>query len=524
MSVGLPPGAFAFDKSGMRPLPFVGTNVTGLAAWPGQTAQNALLAWGTFTGTGSTTYANLMVSTPDGSNTRVMVTETNSMMLPILLPLRWSQDGRRLFYSSEPSGLGGYILFDGFSSLYGLDVATGVTTTLIPKFKLGMICMDYLANDASMVVHHCGNKAITVLNLTNNQSSTIKPPAVITDAAALGSARFSPDHSRVAYALARHNPNDEKGWIAVSDGLGGESKLVFTGAPGEYLSVASWLDENTIIFQRPPVGSRVNTPGSIWSIRADGSDAHQLAEGHFLTLVESATGGQNDTGSTLPIAAPGADVQGVSIEWRQANGACQIARVGPDAVAVGPCGGPLAVSKYPDAQCAAAFTHYKQMYATFRTQTVAGSVVFTGTGATVATPSEQRMIAEFAQLVASEATAGRAGAADGMAIACHREGGIAGFCDDVIVRITGEVNATSCRGGKAQDLGMKWLNAAQLEQLFSWIDHLKGFSITHEGPVAPDELVIGMIFSGRGTTEPNDTDKQGIQSFAQQLRNEFTQP
>src|SRR5207244_1800573 len=42
MSVGLPPGAFAFDKSGMRPLDFMGTNVTGLAAWPGQTPQDTL--------------------------------------------------------------------------------------------------------------------------------------------------------------------------------------------------------------------------------------------------------------------------------------------------------------------------------------------------------------------------------------------------------------------------------------------------------------------------------------------------
>lgn len=63
------------------------------------------------------------------------------------------------------------------------------------------------------------------------------------------SARFSPDLTRVAFALAKRDPENEQGWVAVSDGLSGGSKLIVTGQPGEYFTIVGWLNADTLLLQ-----------------------------------------------------------------------------------------------------------------------------------------------------------------------------------------------------------------------------------------------------------------------------------
>jgi hypothetical protein len=172
--------------------------------------------------------------------------------------------------------------------------------------------------------------------------------------------------------------------------------------------------------------------------------------------------------------------------------------------------------KYANQERLDAYQHYVQTYAPFTAQTPAGSVIFTGTGSAVATPAEQRMIAEFAQLAALEAVGGQSGATHGVAIGWHREGGIAGFCDDVVVTVVGKAYATSCKGGTPKPLGTTWLSADEVKQMFDWVDRLKSFSIDQTDPAQADAMTIRMVFAGNGSAEPTDADKQAIQNFAQQ--------
>jgi len=76
-------------------------------------------------------------------------------------------------------------------------------------------------------------------------------------------ARCSPDGSRLAYALARNDPNDEQGWVAVSDGLNGTSKLVATSPAKDYFEVSAWLDAATIVLQS------ATPPQRVWIVRDD---------------------------------------------------------------------------------------------------------------------------------------------------------------------------------------------------------------------------------------------------------------
>ena len=77
----------------------------------------------------------------------------------------------------------------------------------------------------------------------------------------------------------------------------------------------------------------------------------------------------------------------------------------------------------------------QKIFSSFGASTPAGKVTFVGQGPVEATPVEQRMIAEWAYLVATEAKSGAASPSYGLG--WHREGGIAGFCDDMMVDAAG---------------------------------------------------------------------------------------
>jgi hypothetical protein len=127
------------------------------------------------------------------------------------------------------------------------------------------------------------------------------------------------------------------------------------------------------------------------------------------------------------------------------------------------------------------------------------------------------MIAEWARLVAQEAAFGRGGASWGFVLSWHREGGIAGFCDDLSVYITGEVYASSCQGEQPQNLGKRRLTPEELAQLYTWVDTLGAFEIEQRDPAQADAMTIRVLFSGVGSREADDSDKQGIQDWAAQL-------
>ena len=135
-----------------------------------------------------------------------------------------------------------------------------------------------------MAATHCNRKGISVVDLRNASSTAqlITPPTSI-DFLQLGSATFSPDSTRVAFAVARGNPENEKGWVLVSDGLSGTAKVVAQSADKEWYGVEAWPDANTILIQSSALGP--NQTGAVYMVHADGSNLTKLADGTFLTLL-----------------------------------------------------------------------------------------------------------------------------------------------------------------------------------------------------------------------------------------------
>ena len=183
------------------------------------------------------------------------------------------------------------ILFGGASSLYRIDLTSKQVTEIIPldlkKTQSPFICLDAFSVDYSVVADHCTPGVITVRSLDTGHSVTILPPTVVKDKRILGSARFSPDGSRLAFAGAKGNPDAEQGWLAVSDGLGSSSSLIITSQPGQYFTVLGWLNDSTLLVQtNTSMCGTAECSNGVWTVAVDGSSQNKVAEGTFISFVD----------------------------------------------------------------------------------------------------------------------------------------------------------------------------------------------------------------------------------------------
>jgi hypothetical protein len=281
---------------------------------------------------------------------------------------------------------------------------------------------------------------------------------------------------------------------------------------------------------------KVNWPDSCLGIQIAGVLCAQHVTPGYKIVLDSPAGQYEFhtdlVGAEIRLAAaPKVEIQNVAIDWQNSiAGVCQTTAISDDDVlSTGPCRQldvRMTTQLSPQLGQPDTLAYFVKTYASFDADTPAGRITFTGQGSTVATPAEQRMIAEWAQLVTQEASGGNIGASEGLLFAWHREGGLAGFCDDVSVYVTGAVSATSCKGGQARDLGQSRLTADQLKTVYSWLDQFKNFELdqTDGGtPATADALTTRMVFSGNGSQTAAAADQQAMQDFAAQLYAEFNQ-
>jgi hypothetical protein len=272
------PRAYAVDASGARPLEFISERTRTLTVWPGDGTLPPSIAWEDTDWQQSPPFSTLWLAPVDGVDV-VKVAELSTPEGNYLVPVRFSADGQRLYYSQEPSGLGGYILFDGYSSLFVYNQADNTSQELIP-FSTDFICIDDLSPDEQLVAHHCGAEGGTgIRNIQTGETTSISLPAeVASEVGSTGSARFSPDGRRLAFALARNNPDGEQGWVAVTDDLSGPSRIAATAPTGQYYTVPGWLDNNTLILQ-----TYGQTP-VVWLLGLDGTGWQR--DGTFLGMLD----------------------------------------------------------------------------------------------------------------------------------------------------------------------------------------------------------------------------------------------
>ncbi len=211
----------------------------------------------------------------------------------------------------------------------------------------------------------------------------------------------------------------------------------------------------------------------------------------------------------VPISPAPADVI-----WRSAAEApnCVEARFSPETLTYGPCDGtektvPLTGERNRPSQLVTLLMTYRP----FAAATPAGSVSFAGQGSFQATPAEQRMIAEWLAQVVTEAD-GEPGLAL-WGLSWHREGGLAGFCDELAIDATGYAEQLTCRGETPSVVAVRRLTADELAQFYIWLDALKPFEFARQDPATADALTVRYLFAGRGSREATDAEKEAIAQF-----------
>ncbi len=280
--------AIAVSPNEQHDLSFIQNPTLGLAIWRGGLGTQSLLAWGTLPNNSDRT-SSLIVSQIDGSNLETLLTTEAGSTNPVQLVAElWSADGQSLYFSKEPVGLGGYIPFAGASNLYKVDIKTKQVTEIIPQTSSpgAQTCLDAISGDYRFVADHCTQNVITVRDLQSGSTATIQVQAGFTDYRLIGSARFSPTGNRVAFALAKGNPDNEQGRIAVGDSSGGSSKLILTGDPGGYYTILGWLDDQTLLVQFNSINNP-NANSQVLTLSVDGSVINKVADGSLLTIIDN---------------------------------------------------------------------------------------------------------------------------------------------------------------------------------------------------------------------------------------------
>jgi hypothetical protein len=232
----------------------------------------------------------------------------------------------------------------------------------------------------------------------------------------------------------------------------------------------------------------------------------------------------DETGNIVRLAsAPSPQIGNPIISWQFTDTVCQAALIGDQGIAFGECNAPMIASQLTSEDRQADLEFFNEAFFPFQADTPAGKIIFTGKGTQKPTLAEKRMVAEWARLVYTEGLTGHSGASYGLSFAWHREGGFAGFCDDISVYLTGDINATSCKSGTATGLGRSRLDAAQLAQVYAWVDKFDNFEVSHsDGEDVPDSMTTYLTFSGAGNEQPTEEDKQAILEFAAGLYAGFT--
>ena len=268
--------------SGPQALEF--TRATSAPTGFAVSADESQIAWSKDDLQASPAFSELWVAGIDGSNARMVARNESKDGSPgflVMRPYQWTADGK-LLYEQQPVGIGGYILFAGLNSLYQYDPAANASNAIFPAGPTPNLCLAALfPGDLSRGVFTCfanEKNGLTFRSLPDGGLLQTVPP--VEDQGTAGSVVFSPDGTRLAYAVARNDPNQEHGQVVViPTDLSSAPKSIASVEPG-YFSVSGWANATQIVFQRYE-----NDQISVWKVNTDGSDAAKIADGQFVGLI-----------------------------------------------------------------------------------------------------------------------------------------------------------------------------------------------------------------------------------------------
>lgn len=223
--------------------------------------------------------SELWIANLDGSNARKIDEirpEENRDRWLLFRPYRWQPDGK-LLYATQPTGIGGYILYGNFNGMRLYDPASGSVTVLVSDEEQLGLDLDSISHDLRLA-SLTGN-GVRIRRLGSGVEVVLPPTAGLT---VCGDGQFSPSDQWVAYACGRNNPDDEAGQVLLAPVDGSLAPQVLFNDPANAPHVMGWVDEDTILIQ---TFSRFEYTGEVWRVQRDGTRLTRLSEGIFIGFV-----------------------------------------------------------------------------------------------------------------------------------------------------------------------------------------------------------------------------------------------
>lgn len=216
----------------------------------------------------------------------------------------------------------------------------------------------------------------------------------------------------------------------------------------------------------------------------------------------------NQSGSLVRLALrSGPSMPGPRLEV-QDDAVCPIMTL--DTATIHCSGGSSTATTSLSAARAEQLTHFQQTYSSFYFSTPAGFITFHGSGSQAATRAEARALAEWIRLSAAESNTQTS-------LSFNRQGGIAGFCDALQIERSGIAYVGSCNPDANSPLQNIYLNADQLELLYTWLDTLSEANYAHDDGAVADSMKVEMQFSGNGKQTPTNEQIQAMLDLCSQL-------
>lgn len=290
---------------------------------------------------------------------------------------------------------------------------------------------------------------------------------------------------------------------AVASRLAAQLRISFQQVEVIEVSRAEWPDSCLGLSADGEICSAVITPGFAVSLRV-GEQRYE-----FRT---------DESGRRIRVAAaPLAETGDPLLNWRDSQSFAALI-IGSDRTAYGLRGRPLLGLPSPLPERVDQLVFFMGKYRAFQARTPAGEVSLQGVGTTTATAAEQRMIAEWAAAVAPEVGRGLPAITFDTTLVWQRTGGIAGFCDRVVVARTGFASAWSCRGGAEKLIATTALEAGELAQLYQWLDQVESFSWNSEDAAATaDGMSVSLEFASNGLNPAGEGDRTKMLAFIHDL-------
>jgi hypothetical protein len=105
-----------------------------------------------------------------------------------------------------------------------------------------------------------------------------------------------------------------------------------------------------------------------------------------------------------------------------------------------------------------------------------------------------------------------------LALTWTREGGIAGFCDNITVFLSGEVYVSNCKGDNRMNSLAKLVSADEIKQFKTWIGEFGQLELDASDPKGvADRMVVTINFFGLSNGQPVTADKDALFLWVQNL-------